>query len=516
MLWSNVKKYPKPLRLSILEGMAAALMLGGGMVFVVPFAVQLGANSMEIGLLTALPALFAAWIQLGSTKMLEVYKTRKNAVIVSVFFQAISWLLIALIPFIFQKNQVIWLILFTTAGTTIGSICGPLWQSWMRVLTPKEILGEYFGTRNAIIGTSTFLSLLGCGFVLQLIEPTQSVLVFSGIFLLSFIGRTLSSIIFTRIEEPEACELNELCKQESTKKQVIGVINFIEQLGKDNFGHFVLYGTLMSFALALVGPFFSLYLLNDLGLKNDYFSYTLIISSSAIATLITLPYWGKVIDTYGTIKVLRATGLLGSIYPLALFFIREPSGLVLAEFLGGMIFAGLNLSLASFIYQSFPQEKIIKYAGYQGALFGTATAIGVILSGIAQTQNILIGIITNTFYFICLAAVIIRLAIHTTLSRKIQNIGEKQHIHTEKLVISTLALNPLIEPLAGNAFTILSTTQSTLKKATRETIKIARTIEQNGKGAIKKAGKLARERVSEIEKITENEIKKISSNSRKK
>ena len=454
MFWDKVNSYPKPLRLSILEGMFASLMFGGGMIFIVPFAVYLGANSFEVGLISALPALLAAWMQLGTLEFLKIFKNRKNTLVPTVFLQAASWLLIAAIPFIFPTNQIFWLIVITTVGTVAGSIGSPLWQSWMRSLTPSEILGEYFGIRNAITGAVVFSVMLGCGLLLNLFEPTLTLFAFVIIFLLSSLGRILSSFLFTKIEDPVV---------EIDSNEKIWIFDFIKELRQNNFGYFVLFGTLMTFAIALVGPFFSLYLLNNLGLQKDYFTYTIIICSSAAASLISMPYWGKIIDKYGTIKTLKATGLLASIYPFALILIRDPAGLIVAEFLSGIIFSGFNLCLASFIYESFKAEKIVKYASYQAALFGTATFVGIMISGYFQTFNFSFQILSNTFYIMCTVAIIIRLLVYLTLIKKINDVRETTPLKNDQLVIGVLTFEPVRETLLASATLLLTTTEKEFK-----------------------------------------------------
>ncbi|MFA6064332.1 MAG: MFS transporter [archaeon] len=507
MFWDKVNNYSKPLRLSILEGMFASLMFGGGMIFIVPFAVYLGANSFEIGLIAALPALLAAWFQLGTLEFLKVFKNRKNTIIPAVFLQSISWLLIALIPFIFPTDQIFWLIVITTIGTLAGSIGTPLWQSWMRSLTATELIGEYFGIRNAITGAIVFLTMLGCGLLLKLFEPSLTLYAFVAIFLISFIGRLASSITFTKMEDP-------CCEIDGTEK--IWLFDFIKELRTNNFGYFVLFGTLMTFAISLVGPFFSLYLLDNLALKFDYFTYTIIICSSAVASLISMPYWGKIIDKYGTIKTLKATGLLASIYPLALILIHDPLGLTIAEFLSGIIFSGFNLCLASFIYESFKAEKIIKYASYQAALFGTATFFGIMLSGYVQTFNVSFPILTNTFYIICLVAVVLRLTIYSALVNKIKDVRETKPIQEDQLVIGVLTFEPVRETLYTSASLLLATTEREFNTTIRtmEIIKdkggkelkegaiIVGRIGVNGTRRIVKTAKQAEEfAVGEIERV---------------
>lgn len=499
MFFDEIKKYPQPLRLSIIEGMFASLMSGGGATFIVPFALFLGANSMEIGFMLAFPALLAAFAQLGSIKLLDVYKKRRLAITAIVFFQALSWLVIGLIPFFFSHNQIFVLIVIYTIGNVIGSIGGPLWQSWMSSLTPKEILGEYFGTRNALTGTVVFLAMLLGGFALELIEPSMTLYAFSAIFIFSFIGRSISSLIFTKIDDPEFIP----------EKEPTHFISFVSQLGKDNFGYFVLFGSLMTFAIALVGPFLSLYLLETMGLRYDYLTYTLIICASAAKTLISMPYWGKIIDKYGLIKTIKVTGLLASFYPLLLILIRDPLGLIIAEALSGIIFSGFNLCLANFIYESFKQEKILKYAGYQAALFGIATFMGTLLSGWMQTYQLSFGVLSNTFFVICLIAVILRLTIYTTLINKIKEVRETKEIKDKTLIISVLTFEPIRESFFANAFIIISKTEDFTIKGVRKVGGIAKRGIITAEEYTKNAGKLAENGIENVENITKKNISNV-------
>ncbi len=499
MPFEEIINYPRPLQLSIMEGMFASIMSGGGVTFIVPFALFLGASSLEIGFLIAFPALFAAFAQLGSIKLLEVYKKRREAIVAIVFFQAVSWLLIGLIPFIFVREQIFALIVIYTIGNVVASTAGPLWQSWMSRLTPREILGEYFGIRNALTGTVVFLMMLLGGLLLKFIEPSMTLYAFSAIFLLSFLGRLISSLIFTKIEDPEFIP----------EKDPTHFITFISQLRKDNFGYFVLFGSLMTFAIAMVGPFLSVYLLENLGLKTDYLTYTLIICASVITTLISMPYWGKIIDKHGSIKTLKVTGLLASFYPILLILIRDPVGLMVAEALSGIIFSGFNLCLANFIYESFKQEKIMKYAGYQAALFGIATFVGTMLSGWIQSYPISFGLLSNTFFVVCAIAVVLRFTIYTTLITKIKEVRETKEIKDKTLIISVLTFEPIRDSLFANAFLVISKTEDFTIKGVKTFGGIARKGIITAETYTKNASKFAENELENVENITKKNINNV-------
>lgn len=450
-----LQKYPDPLRKSVIEGMFNALLVGGAMIFVVPFAVLLGANSLQIGFLVALPALLAAWFQLGAIRILEFYNKKRQIVIFSVFVQAFSWLAIAILPFLFKSDYVTWLIALTTIGTVIGSFGIPFWQSWMRSLTPKEIIGEYFGIRNALIGFIIFATTLICGLLLEIVPQSELLYAFIAIFLLGFAGRIISGYLFTKIDEPF---------EEVPKTVHTNIFHYVSQLKKNNFGHFVLYGTFMMFSISLISPFIPVYFLDGLGLSNNYFMYTVLVSAAALTSLISLPYWGRVIDKYGTTKILRTTGLLVCFYPLGLFLIRDPIQLIILQLFDGVIFSSFTFALANFIYESFPSNKIIKYAAFQSVLFGTAAFCGTILSGYLQTLPIAIGILTTPFFVMCILSMLLRMIVFTSSVWKIKEPHKKEYVSEDAIIIKTITLEPISETLRGNLSVIITATEGTLVK----------------------------------------------------
>jgi hypothetical protein len=364
----------------------------------------------------------------------------------------------------------------------------------MGCLTPKEILGDYFGVRNAITGTVVFLTMLGAGILLEIVEGSFTLYAFTAIFLVSFIGRALSSITFTKIEDPE-------CVIET---KTGGFFAFATQLGKDNFGHFVLFGTLMTFAISLVSPFLSVYLLNDLGLKNNYFMYTLIICAAAVTTLISMPYWGKIIDKYGTIRTLKATGILAALYPILLISFREPTAIIVCEALSGVIFSGFNLCLANFIYESFKREDIANYARHQAAFFGIATFLGTIFAGWLLTQELSFSFLTNAFYVVCAIAVIIRFTVYALLVNKIKEVRETSEIKSRKLVLGALTFEPVRETLFASAILLVTATEEIAVLGARKVGGIAKKGIYTAEELTLHAEKIAEKGIEEVEGITKN------------
>ncbi len=422
------------LKFSIIEGVFATILLSAGVSFIVPFAVFLGANSLEIGFLTAFPALSSAWMQLVSIKILEIFKERKAAVIIFVSLQALFFLPIAFIPIIFTNNSVFWLIVFYTISLTLGSVAGPIWQSWMKSIVPNKIFGSFFGFRNAVVGVSSFIFLLLFGFSLNLFEDNLA-LVFLGIFLTATIGRMIGTIIFFKISIPQT--------NKGFQKR-IRFIGFVKNLRKNKFGYFILYGALMTFGISLTGPFVGYHFLENLGLKNNYFLYTVLISTAMIATVIGMNYWGKIVNQFGSVKTLKATSIIVAFFPIFYILVRDPSIMIFVQIFDGLVFSGFNLALATFIFDYSSERKIIRFGSYQSVFFGTAIFFGTIIGGFIQTIEFNFFIFTNSFYLLCLIAIVVRFSVFKLFFRKVSEVKHVEYIKTSELVHSIVTFEPVI------------------------------------------------------------------------
>jgi len=158
------------LRSSIYDGIFANIFANlTGSVFLPAFALALGANSLEIGVLAAAP-FFANLAQLFGAYLIEKFNKRKTIAIRAAFFARILWIPIIVMAFNHSENHsntLLQIIIIIVIGYyLIAAISGVSWLSWMSLLVPQEIRGRFFGLRNAILGAANItFTLLGGRFL---------------------------------------------------------------------------------------------------------------------------------------------------------------------------------------------------------------------------------------------------------------------------------------------------------------------------------------------------------------
>ncbi|MEK6958893.1 MAG: MFS transporter [archaeon] len=483
----------RSLKVSVIEGVFASILLLSAVAFVVPYALYLGASSVQIAFLIAFPTLLASWLQIFSVKLLEIVKSRKRIVVVVVLLQSAAMLGFVLIPFIDGIDKVTWLIVCYTVAIMIGTLGSPVWQSWMKALTPEKMLGKYFGFRNSVTIAFSFVTLIFFGYLLGLFQENP-LWAFIFIFIIAVIGRTISGILSTKMDDP--------IFEPEPKRERVGFIKFVYDLQKTNFWYFLLFGGLMTFAVSMVGPFLSMYMLNDL--KIGYFDYTLIIASSTFASIISMPYWGKLIDRHGTIKILKATSLLLVVLPISFIFVKSVLGLMVILFFDGIIIAGFNLALANFVYDYSSQQKIIRFASYQAFFFGTASFIGLMISGFIQGYNFSFGFITSAFYLVCAISAIIRYITYKILITKVKEVKEVKKIHSAQIVFNVLTLVPLREIALANTPVLLESGAKSLRRSI-----IA--MEEVGEKGVEEFEKVGKKGFKAVNTVGDKSIQAISS-----
>ncbi len=411
-------------KLSVKDGIGYSIMDGAGLRYITPYALSIGANNAQIGLLTSVPSLLGNLSQLFTPKAIEK-TSRKKIIMTGVFLQAIMWIPIIILGyFFFYKNipadfSATLMIVFFTLLTLFGSFISPAWNSMMKDVVGKET-GKYFGNRNKVLGVTTLVVMLICGFILNYFKRLD--LLFWGfviIFGIAIVARLVSWSLLKKHYDP---------KFKFKDKDYFNFKQFIKRIPKSNFGKFAVFSSLIMFGTYLASPFFSVYLLKDLHL--DYATWILITISNPLSTLIFMPMWGKFADRFGNLKVLKFTGALISLIPVAYFFtmfiplenkILLIPYLFAIEFFSGFIWAGLNLSLVNFIYDAVSRQKLALCIAYYNIFNGFGVFIGATLGGIISSAGFsFFGI--SSILFVFLLSALARLIVYAFMIPKIKEV----------------------------------------------------------------------------------------------
>lgn len=447
----NEKEIEATKKLSIIEAGTSSIMTGGGDSYIIPYALVLNATNSQIGFISSFVGLFGASAQILGSKLVYSFK-RKKVVTLAVILQASFWLLIASLGILYRneiiKNPILALIIFYCLAIVSGSLGGPAWFSMLGDLIPQNIRGKFFSNRNKLAGTVSMITTFLVALFLDYAKKGEFLIAgFIIVFSIVATTRYISAFLFSKHYEPST---------KTKKDSYFGFWKFIKKAPSNNFGKFVIYVGMINFATMLAGPFFAVYMLDEL--KFSYLIFTLVNISAGIFTIMSLSLWGKLGDKYGNISLLRigsiiipfASGLwLVSQNPIYLIFIPQLAA--------GVGWAAFNLGASNFIYDAVTPERRAICVAY----FTMVNGIGIFLGALAGgffLENIKINFM-NIFLLLFLISTIMRILASSIMLPKIKEVRKVESLKTRTAIISNLyisSVKPITELFRGVKIPLIS------------------------------------------------------------
>ena len=370
------------LKLVIRDGLATQAMvtLTGG-IFLVAFALQLGASNTVIGLLAAIPPL-AELLQMPAIYVINRVRRRRLVVVAASLAARLCWIPIILIPFFLSPEQGIIALIASIAlyaSFSAFSHCG--WNSWMRDLIPQDRLGAFFSRRLTLSTALALVISLVAGFFIdswKIAFPDLAAYGYSALFLLGLIAGLFGITLLARTPEPRMV----------VEGQEDGLFAAIRKPFTDqNFRNLIAFLGSWNFAVNLAAPFFTVYMLQRIGLD-----ISLVVALSILSQIMNIIFyrsWGRVSDRYSNKSVLAVSGPLFMLAIFAWMFVTLPGVyiltyplLILIHILMGISLAGVSLASGNISLKMAPRGQATSYLAASTFANSVAAGVAPILGGL--------------------------------------------------------------------------------------------------------------------------------------
>ena len=364
-------------------------------VFLIGYALLLGVNDFQLGLLAALPFLAQMLQPLGAL-LVQGLKRRKTFTLSgAVFFRGI-WIFLVFIPFLHvsKSHKILLFLCIVALSAVVNNLTTVSWLSWMADLVPQKIRGRYFGVRNNILQIVTMCVYFGGAKLLDWfknLKPDEINLKifdipgFSNLSVLGFIS------VFTMGVIAALCAAFLLSFQpEPTFHRYASKRGFLEDMltpfRHKEYQRLILFFVVWSFSIGIATPFWMPHMLKNLHL--DYYVISLFSILAGIISLISQPLWGKLIDRYGCKPVLRFNLAFIMFTPYLWFFVtpRNYSLLWLDAIMGGIFWVGFNLAIFTIVLQISPEEGRPYFLASTSFVNGLFAFLASIIGGIIASQ----------------------------------------------------------------------------------------------------------------------------------
>lgn len=421
--------------------------------FLTAFALELGASTIVIGLLAAIPHLTQV-LQIGGVYLDDRWRNRR---VISVLFSGLSrpmFLLMAAAAFVQPAAAAL-----TLLGIAFGlryaltALMSCSWNSWIRDLVPDERRGNLTGRRLALMsGVSIVLGLLAAGFVdaWKAFAIGPPAVAYAILFALAFVGGVYSTWCMSRMTEPTPAP---------GSPDVALLARLRHPFRDGNYRRLLAFIATWNFAINLAAPFFMVHMLKRLQL--DLWLVMALTILSQLMNLAVLRRWGDIADRLSNKAVLRVCAPLFIACIFAWAFTTFPERhaltvpmLMVIHMLTGIATAGVTLASGNIAMKLAPRGDATAYLVSNSLVISLASGVAPVVGGLLAhffTERELslllrwrapdgalefdtLSISQWDFFFVIAAAVGL---VAMFLLGRVREIGE---VH-EKVVINELYLN---------------------------------------------------------------------------
>jgi MFS family permease len=372
----------KALRNMVKQGTAAQIRVTfTESVFLVAFALLLGAPNTVIGILAAIPAV-TQFLQMPAVILIEKYKNRRRFNIITQLGNRFGILIMVLIPFISTSEVGIFLLMGALSIQAIfTSIGSPSWNSWLKDLVPQERLGGFFATRMAVMGFVGIIgSVLGGLFIgdWSLRNPDGIVWGYSVLFFLAFIAGLIATYYTTTVPEPP---------MHTTHERMSYSDLMAKPFQNTNFRNLMWFSATWGFSTGLAAPFFTVYLLSRLGL--DIALAAGLAALTQVTSVLFFRFWGRLSDRLSNKSILQVTVPLFMLGTFLWTFSSIASDynltiplLIIIHILTGFSAAGVNLTSNNIGLKLSPRGQSSVFIAAKGVVTAVTGTIAPILAGV--------------------------------------------------------------------------------------------------------------------------------------
>ncbi|MBM3934972.1 MAG: MFS transporter [SAR202 cluster bacterium] len=361
-------------RLMLIESLSSAVPAGIQGNLLGGFALKLGATSFQMGMYSAIVDMFIAVSLMFAAHIVRLLGGRKRMLIATMLAGALPWVFLAVVPLMSESVRVWAMIPLAGAATALMILGDPAWNSWMSDLVPSSRRGRYLGVRGSMVTLTTMSVGMSAAAVLDRLHGAV-MWGFAAAFLVAAAARIVSLVIYTRIPDPRP-----------DLKLHMGPMPWTQfrQMNRSVLGRYNKFLLLFHFAAGIGSPFFSVYLLRDLGVSFTVYVGLNMVCNIAVA--LTMPWWGRLVDRRGNMFVLVLSGLAVALWPIVHVFSTSILYLFVAYAVVGMTQAGWGIVLYNFVLERSEDTMRTSAVGYSRGVISLGMFTGALLGGLIATR----------------------------------------------------------------------------------------------------------------------------------
>jgi MFS family permease len=373
------------------------VLAGSAISFLTVYATRIGADSLQIGLLTAGPAIINLMFTLPTGRWLET-RPIGPAVFWSSVAHRFFYLIWVVIPWLLLPQLQLWMYIVVTLVMTIpGTALAIGFNALFADAVPSEWRGHVAGIRNAVLSVAFIAASLISGVILERLPfPTGYQIVFA----IGLVGAIMSSIHLAfvrplsdgRQQRRAWHRLGDLASPGGVHSPVEGTRASVgERFLTRSGGRSMLRLEILAgpFGIVLTGlfffhlaqylaiPLFPLYWVNKLDFSDGLISQGQALFYAAV--FIGSTQLSRVTKRYGNQRVL-AGGVLGlAAYPAVTSIMQGPALYLVVSVMGGLAWSMVGGAIGNYVLERSPEDDRPAHLAWYNLALNAAILLGSLL-----------------------------------------------------------------------------------------------------------------------------------------
>lgn len=362
---------------------------GSVLAFLAVYASRIGANSSQIGLINAIPALISLIVALPAAQWIAKRSLKKSVVVSAVAYR-LYYLILVFIPFLDLPLYQIWMIIAVTFAVSMpGTILSISFNAFFAEAVPAEWRAHVSGSRSAAFSITNIVFTILCGVLLESIPmPTGYQIVFG----IGFLGALFSTVILNLIQLPDNPDAVAPINNDDTsiqnplviKKTVRGMqipgFDLRFDILRSSYLKYLILMFIFHLFVFIPSPVFPLFMVKELYLSD--FTISVGMAVFYIAVFIGSVKLSSMTRWLGNKKVMGIGAVAMSTYPL---FLAIKAGIVpflAASFFGGFAWALAGGTMYNYILEKVPNDDKPGYLAWYNMIYNAALLIASLSGGL--------------------------------------------------------------------------------------------------------------------------------------
>jgi MFS family permease len=327
-----------------------------------------------IGLLTAMPFV-ANFLQIFAAPFIARWRPPKTVTVIAASIHLALWIALGvLLPSIPRTDPVAaarWLIWWFFLSSCFAAVAGVSWNSWIQEWVPARLRGKYFSRRNAWLQFSTLTFLFCAGWTL--FHWAYAIPAFQGV---------IAVACFIRIFSLYWQWLSPTRKLPQADAPALSIAaQFQVLLRARSFLIFVVFGSIWSFATNCFGPFYHVFMFEQLNFSA--FDVGILSTLTALGGALALPAWGRLLDRFGNKPVMAFALIAWQLQNFLWCFLTPANRHLLYGMwvFGGLTSACFILGQFTILLRLLPVEAKSLAIGFNLAVTSLVAAVAPIIGG---------------------------------------------------------------------------------------------------------------------------------------